>query len=157
MPSDSAGKLESDMRDLARLFEVSDRPEGVASIERLIAAIDSVGGHGRAYRREQATTARAIIAEVDSPPRVTAAARRLPKYGLQPGLAMDITVDDDTEQPFAFSIKSQRAKAEALLDELIGSPMCTAFSAIQAINNISGKRDPAVIARKKVAGQLHLD
>ena len=86
MPGDSIGELDSDMRDHARLFEVSDRPQGVASVERLIAAIELVGGDGHAYRREHAKAARAIIAEVYSPPRVTAAARRLPKYGLQPGL-----------------------------------------------------------------------
>ena len=40
---------------------------------------------------------------------------------------------------------------------LIGSPMCTAFSAIQAINDIPGKRDPFIIAREKAAGRLHLD
>ena len=60
---------------------------------------------------------RAIIAAVCSHPRVTAAARRLPKYGLQPGLALDIIVNDETGQPYDFSIKSQRIKAEALLDE----------------------------------------
>ena len=89
---------------------------------------------------------------------MTAAARRLPRYGLQPGLALDITVDDETGQPFDFSVKTQRTKAEALLDEqqpmlLIGSP----FSAIQAINNIPGKRDPLTIAREKAAGRLHLE
>ena len=61
-----------------------------------------------------------------------------------------------------FSIKAQRTKAETLLDEqqpmlLIGSPMCTGFSAIQAINNIPGKRDPLIIAREKAAGRLHRD
>jgi len=150
------------MRDLARLFEVSDRPQGLASAERLIAAIELVGGDGRGYRRERAKAARAIIAEVYSPPRVTAAAGRLPKYGLQPGLALDITVNDETGQPYDFSIKDQRTKAELLIDEqqpmlLIGSPMCTAFSAIQAINNIPGKRDPLIVAREKAAGRLHLD
>ena len=40
---------------------------------------------------------------------------------------------------------------------LIGSPTCTAFSAIQAISNIPGKRDLAIIAREKASGQLHLD
>ena len=127
----------------SRLFEVSDRPQGLANVERLIAAIELVGGDGRGYRRERAKAARAIIAEVYSPPRVTAAANRLPKYGMQPGLSLDITVNDETGLPYDFSIKAQRTKAEALIAEqqpmlLIGSPMCTAFSAIQAINNIPG-------------------
>ena len=75
---------------------------------------------------------------------------------------MDIIVNDEMGQPYDLSIKSQWAKAEALLDGqqpmlLIGSPMCMAFFAIQAINNRPGKRDPAVIAREKAAGRLHLD
>ena len=75
---------------------------------------------------------------------------------------MDITVNDETGQPYDFSIKAQRTKAETLLAEQqpmlpIGSPMCTAFSAIQAINNIPGKRDPLIIACEKAAGRLHLD
>ena len=64
-------------------------------------------------------------------------------------------------QSWDFIIKSQRDKAEALLYSqllvlLIGSPMCTAFSAIQAIINIPGKRDPEIVAREQVAGRLHL-
>ena len=74
---------------------------------------------------------------------------------LQPRLALDITVNDDTGQPYDFSVTLQQERAEALIDELqpvllIRSPMCTAFSAIQAINR--ARRGPAVIARKKAAG-----
>ena len=55
-----------------------------------------------------------MIAEIYSPPRVTAAARRLPKNGLLTGLAVDITVDDTTGRPWDFSLKIQH-KAEALI------------------------------------------
>ena len=97
--------------------------------------------------------------EVYSAPRVSAAAGCLPKYGLMSGLAFDITVDDDTGQPYDFSVKTQGDEAEALLDAqkpvlLIGSPMCTAFSVIQAI--IKAQRDPAIVERELVAGRLHL-
>ena len=148
-----------DLREIMKLFDVSDRPSGRLQIEKLALAIDTLGGDRRAYLRERASAVRAIVAEVYSPPRVTAAAGRLPKYGLQPGLALDITVDDDTGKPYDFSIKSQREKAERKLDEqqpllLIGTPMCTAFSAIQAINNC--KRDPQIVAREQAAGRLHL-
>ena len=75
---------------------------------------------------------------------------------------MDITADDETGQPYDFSIRAQRTKAETLPNEqqpmlLIGSPMCPAFSAIQAIYNIPEKRKPLIIAREKAAGRLHLD
>ena len=76
---------------------------------------------------------------------------------------MDITVNDETRQPYDFSIKTQRTKAEALLDEqqpmlLIGSPMCTAFSAIQAIINIPGKRDTqrSLLVRRLQAGRISI-
>ena len=76
-----------------------------------------------------------------------------------PGPTLDITIDDHTGQPYDFSIKAQRDKAEALIDAqqpvlLIGSPMCTAFSVIQAINK--ARRDPLVVERELVAGGLHL-
>ena len=105
----------------------------------MIAGIQALGGDGQAYKRERARAAKAIVAEVYSPPRVTAAARRLPRYGLEPGLALDIAVDDETGRPYDFNRREQRQKAEAKIDArrpllLIGSPMCTAFSAIQAIN-----------------------
>ena len=111
----------------------------------LINATQTLGGHGRAYLRERAKAARAVA------PRVTAAARRLPQYGLEPGLALDITVDDDTGKPFDFGRREQRQKAEAMVDAqksllLIGSPMCIAFSAIQAISR--ARRDPKVVARE---------
>ena len=52
-----------------------------------------------------------------------------------------------------------RAKAERLLEEqcptlLIGTPMCTAFSTWQYINN--KKRDPSVVERERRAGVSHL-
>ena len=42
VPGEDAGELEPDMRDLVRLFEVSDRPQGFASSERHIAAIEAM-------------------------------------------------------------------------------------------------------------------
>ena len=63
--------------------------------------------------------------------------------------------DRPSGRPSDFSIKSQRDKAEALIESqlpvlLIGSPMCTAFSAIQAINNMPGKRDPELWLASKL-------
>ena len=136
---------ESDMRDIIALFNVEERRGARARTERMIAAVQALGGDGQAYKRERARAAKAIVAEVYSPPRVTAAARRLPRYGLEPGLALDITVDDETGRPYDFNRREQRQKAEAKIDAqrpllLIGSPMCTALSAIQAINR--ERRDP---------------
>ena len=52
------------MRDLCALFDVEEREAGQLQTERLIAAIQALGGDGAAYRRERARMARAIILEV---------------------------------------------------------------------------------------------
>ena len=43
-------------------------------------------------------------------------ARRLPKYGLGPGLALDLPVNDESGRPYDFGDKRQREKAELMLD-----------------------------------------
>ena len=51
----------------------------------------------------------------------------------------------------------QRAWAKVKSEEpllLIGSPMCTAFSAWQYINNV--KRDPEVVVKEQARGMRHL-
>ena len=94
-----------------------------------------------------------------SAPRVTATAKRFPRLGILPGTALDLTTNDDTRQPWDFSVPAQRRKAEELLDRekpvlLIGSPSCTPFSNIQNLNK--AKRDPAVVEAELVRGRLHL-
>ena len=76
------------------------------------------------------------IAEIYSPPRVAAL---LPRDGLYPGVSMDITTNDELGKPWDFNDPKQRQKAREQLRRdqplvLIGSPMCTAFSRLQAIN-----------------------
>ena len=76
---------------------------------------------------------------------MSALAKELPSYGIAPGLALDLTVPDENGEPCDFSRPSMRLKAEKLLDEqkptlLVGTPMCTAFSTWQYIND--KKRDP---------------
>ena len=95
----SGCEYESDMCDLIALFDHDEQSAGRAQNERLIAVVQVLGGSGSAYRRERARTARAIIAEMYSPPRATASARRWPKYGLEAGLALDLTINDDTGKP----------------------------------------------------------
>ncbi len=69
------------------------------------------------------------VAEIYSPPRITAL---LPGYGLYPGVAMDITTNDETGNPWDFDDPRQRQRARERLRAdkplvLVGSPMCTAF------------------------------
>ena len=99
------------------------------------------------------------MAEFYSPPRISVLAKELPSYGIGPGLALDLTVPDENGEPWDFSGPSMRAEAEKLLDAqepklLVGSPMCTAFSTWQFINN--KKRDPNIVQAEKKTGSVHL-
>ena len=108
--------------------------EGIASL------VASLGHDGRRYRREETQRLRAVVSEVYSAPRVTNAARRHPRLGCIPGLALDITATDDEGNRWNFDIPEVRELAERLLDSqkptvLIGSPMCTPFSKLQRISD----------------------
>ena len=76
------------------------------------------------------------VSEVWSQPRVTKLAK---EFGLSPGFALDLQVNDEDGQPWDFDKVEQREKCIRLIQEqkpmfLIGSPMCTAFSALQNLN-----------------------
>ena len=76
------------------------------------------------------------VSEVWSPPRVTKLAA---EYGLNPGFALDLQVDDENGQPWDFDKAEQREKClnmirEQKLQFVIGSPMCTAFSILEGLN-----------------------
>ena len=123
----------------------------------IIDLVASLGGDARSFRRERARASRAIVAEFYSTPRVSALAKELPSYGIAPGLALDLTVPDENGEPWDFSRPSMRAKAEKMLDEqkptlLIGTPMCTAFSTWQYIND--KKRDPKIVESEKKSGRV---
>ena len=74
-----------DMRDIGRVFEAADREAGRERVERISILIHALGGDGHGYRREKARTARRIVSEIYSAPRVTAAARDYPSMGLRQG------------------------------------------------------------------------
>ena len=83
------------------------------------------------------------VSEVWSPPRVTKLAS---KFGLSPGFAYDLVSNDEDGNPWDFDKHEQRAKCLThVMDQkpqfLIGSPMCTAFSALQGLNK--WRMDPA--------------
>ena len=67
------------MRDILGLFDVAERIDARSRVEGLCLAVQALGGDGHAYRRDRASAAHKIVVEVYSAPRVTAAARRLPK------------------------------------------------------------------------------
>ena len=104
--------------------------------------------------------------EIDSGPRITALARRRKKYGIEPGVALDLTTTDEIGKAWDFNDPRQRRRAEQLLDEqqpllLIGSPMCTAFSQLQQIGvnrapGTPGWRDPAKMEENRARAMVHM-
>ena len=88
----------------------------------------------RALAKENIDSA---IVEIYSPPRVNAIAEL---WGLLPGWSLDLTtVDPDDGMPWDFSRQDKRDKAEQMVRDktgllLIVSPICSAFSQLQALN-----------------------
>ena len=76
------------------------------------------------------------VAEIYSPPRINAFTK---KYGLAPGFALDILVNDEYGNPWDSNDEKQRAKCRQMIIEEkpslpIGSPMCTILNALQNLN-----------------------
>ena len=131
---------------------------GVRECEDFIGFFTSqLGGHGRSRQRDRKVACKRMIYEVYSPPRVIKEARR---YGLTPGIAMDLTTIDPADgMPWDFSIKAKRERARDLVSNeapimLVGSVMCTAYSAWQ---NLNQQRNPTRWRIERTKAQLHLD
>ena len=138
------------------LHEMWDRIEDAKHIEELIAAL---GGNPGKHRKRIAKKLKAVVSEIYSPPRVTAAAKLLPDYNVLPGMALDLTTSDEEGLPWDFSIPRQRARAKERLQEekpmfLIGTPMCTAFCRWQKINDL--RRTPEEKKKIMDEARLHL-
>jgi len=141
------------------LLDQATRDEARELDAEIMQIIGSLGGNGSKYRRERGRAMNAVLSEIYSPPRVSAVAKLCPSFGILPGFALDLTTHDDDGKTWDFDNDEMRARAwKKLTTEqpllLIGSPMCTAFSAWQYINN--SKRDPAVVAKEYARGLRHL-
>ena len=91
---------------------------------------------------------------------MTAACKLLPELKLIPGFALDPTTCDVDGKQWDFNEKEMRdrARRRVLADEpllLVGSPMCTAFSTWQRVNNAF--QDPTIVARELKAAVAHLE
>ena len=90
--------------------------------------------------------ARAKIVELYSPPRITSEAATLPWLSLAGGSTFDLRADADGRS-WDFRLESDRRKARARIARekpflVVGSPPCTLFSVLQALNR--GRVDGAV-------------
>ena len=103
---------------------------------------------------------KSIVAEVHSPPRVTAATKLLPELEIIPGFALDLTTADTDGKVWDFDDKVMRDRALRRVEEerpmlLIGSLMCTTFYTWQRINEKN--RSPVVVAAEKKRAIQHLE
>jgi hypothetical protein len=159
MEVDSVEDAEADLRELMAVMTRDAKDEIKKHDDDIIAVVRALGGSVGKYRRERQKGIRAIVAEVYSPPRVTAAAKLLPELKLIPGFALDLTTNDVDGRAWNFDEKEMRERAMAKLKAeepqlLVGSPMCTAFSTWQRINNKI--RDPMIVANELKRAKEHL-
>ena len=86
--------VETQEDDLKELFNVMTR-DAVAQVKEhdseILSVIKVLGGNVGQYKRERKAAMRAVVSEIYSPPRVTAAAKLLPELKLIPGFALGLT------------------------------------------------------------------
>jgi hypothetical protein len=124
-----------EMHDVLEIL--GEEEENMRSVKELVQAL---GGDPDKHWRRTVKKLKAVVSEIYSPPRVTAAAKLMPDSGIIPGFALDLTTTDEKGAPWDFDVPAQRRKAEQRIRNekpmfLIGSPMCTAFSTWQRLND----------------------
>ena len=130
-----------------------------ADIE-IMQLVEELGGGGRAYARERRTQIRNIVSEIYSPARVTQAIKLLPGIGLVAGFAFDITNANDKGEPWNFDLEEKRNEAIAIVEEqkpmiLIGSPICTPYTTLQALSK--HKRSQKDIDEMMAKAKVHME
>ena len=133
MEVDTVEDAAADLLELMAVMTRDVREEIKNHDSELIVAVRAMGGSFGKYRRERQKVIRAIVAEVISPPRVTAAAKLLPKLKPIPRFAVDLTTNDVDGRAWNFDAKEMRDRPMRKLKAkepqlLVGSHMCTAFS-----------------------------
>ena len=83
----------------------------------------------------------------------------MPGLGIAPGYALDLSTVDERGVPWDFDdpVMREKAKKRQRTEKpilLVGSPMCTEFSAL--LNISKHKRDPRVVAAKLTRARNHL-
>ena len=77
----------------------------------ILSVVRAMRGDQQRYKREQSRAVKAIVSEVYSPPRVTAAIKLFPERRLIPGFALDLTTADVDGALWDFDSKVMRERA----------------------------------------------
>ena len=75
------------------------RDQIVEHEQQIIATVRAMGGSTSRHQRERRSQVRAIVSEIYSPQRVTAAAKLLPELKEIPGFALGVTTVDSGGRP----------------------------------------------------------
>ena len=147
------------MRELMKLWDAGMTREAKELDGEIMSIVGSLGGSTAKYKRERGKAIRVMISEIYSPPRVSSIAKLCPSFGVLPGFALDLTTHDVDGRHWDFDEDDMRERAWKKVREerpmlLIGTPMCTAFSAWQFINN--KKRDVDIVEKEYAKGLRHL-
>ena len=152
--------VDTDLKELMAVLRRDERIEIEETNREIMSVLSSLGADTAKYRRKRKRSIRAVVSEIYSPPRVTAAPKLLPELRIIPGSSLDLTTADVDAQLWDFGSKVMRDRALKKIREerpllLIGSPMCTAFSTWQRINDKI--RCPITVAAEKRRAVEHLD
>ena len=92
----------------------------------IIGVARALGGCSKQYQRERRKAIRAVLSEIDSPPRVTAARELPPELEVIPGLPLDLTTADFDGRLWDFDdvVMRDRARIRTAGESwlLLGSP-----------------------------------
>ena len=90
------------------VFRRDERIEIEETNREIIAVLNSLGADTAKHRRERKRSMRAVVSEIYSPRRVTAATKLLPELKIIPGFALDLTTADVDGQLWDFDSKAMR-------------------------------------------------
>ena len=133
-------KADVDLTQLMAVLRRHKKLEIEETNREIMAVLNSLGATTARYRRERMKSIRAVVSEIYSPPRVTVATKLLPELSIIPRFVLDLTTAHSAGQLCDFASKVMRERALTKVREerpllFIGSPMCTAFSTRQGIND----------------------
>ena len=97
MDIDMVEDRNADHTDLDALMAVLSKDaqkEIVKANSEIMCVIRALGGSRRRCMRERIKGIKAVVSEIYSPPRVTAATKLLPELRIIPGFALDLTTSD---------------------------------------------------------------
>ena len=87
-----------DLKHMMATLRRDEKMEFEQTNREIMAVLNSLAADTAKYRRERSKSIRAMVSEIYSPPRVTAATKLLPALRIIPGFAPDLTTADTDGQ-----------------------------------------------------------